>query len=303
MGIKTENNRKIGTRLRKIIVIQSLRPSDEKTGLLLHDDLQTLELWYNRGLKTAFHNVGCKAELTGLLSHIEKEVASDWEVPVIHFEMHGNSQGLCLALGEFISWEQLKSHLIRINILTRNNLLIALAACYGAYFSKVLMPMDRTPCWALVGPQETILPGNLLKSYLEFYREIFETGNGSRAIERLNDAVDPKKKAYFFAQCEFFFKFVYRRYLKEYFATRVLKVRAEKLYLKLKAANKDVRHPKDVKKMLLQGREKHFEKHRERFFMMDLYPENRKRFNVTYQDVVNFRQPNGPVNVHLIGMQ
>ena len=291
MDNETGIKRKIGVRFSKIVVIQSLKSNDMKTGSLLHEDLETMEKWHARGLKLDFHNVGCRAELTSLLSAIEQEVRTEEEVPVLHFEMHGSRHGLALVSGEVITWDELKTHLIQINILTRNNLLITLAACYGAYLSQVLLPTDRTPCWGLVGPKEEILPCDLLKSYLEFYREIFETGNGSNALKRLNDAINPKKQTYSLTQCEFFFKLVYSRYLKDNFAPRALKVRAGELYLRTKAAGKNVKHPKEIKKYLLQSREEFFEKHLEHFFMMDLYPENRGRFNVTYADVLKFRLP------------
>ena len=45
MDNETGIKRKIGVRFSKIVVIQSLKSNDMKTGSLLHEDLETMEKW------------------------------------------------------------------------------------------------------------------------------------------------------------------------------------------------------------------------------------------------------------------
>lgn len=273
----------------KIIVIQSIPRNELRTGTKLHEDLETLDVWYERGLKPELKNATTRNDLLELLSELTDKARLEGDWPVLHFESHGNQQGLGLASGEFISWDELKKPLADLNIQTRNNLLVVLAACYGAYLMTTLVPTDRAPCWGLVGPNEAMYPDVLLKSFLEFYAELLATGNGTASLKRLNTAVRGGKLTYTFSQCEFMFKLVYHKYLQNYFSPRVLKKRALDLYHE--AARRGAAPaggPGEIKKKLLRTREEYFPRHREKFFMMDLYPENHNRFRVTYQDVLDF---------------
>jgi hypothetical protein len=279
----------ISAHVSKIVVIQSIPTRELHTGTKLHEDLETLDAWHKRGLTPELQNVTTRNDLLKLLTDLTEKARLEGDWPVLHFESHGNQEGLGLASGDFISWDELKQPLAELNIQTRNNLLVVLAACFGAYLTRTLIPTDRAPCCGLVGPNEAMYSDVLLKSFLEFYSELFATGNGSAALKRLNAAVSTDKLSYTFSQCEFMFKLVYHKYLQDYFAPHVLKKRALDLYHKTKqggaAPSGGVG---EIKKRLLKSREDYFPNHREKFFMFDLYPENRKRFPVTYQDVLKF---------------
>ncbi len=272
------------------MVIQSIPPEEFHTGTKLHEDLETLNTWHAKGLTSVLHNVITRSELLELFSDLEEKARLEGEWPVLHFETHGNQQGLGLASGEFMTWAELKIPLAKLNIQTQNNLIVVLAACYGAYLTSTLVPTDRAPCWGLIGPNEAMYPNDLLKSFLAFYTEFFATGNGSASLRRLNAAVSTDKLSYTFSQCEFMFKMVYHKYLQELFSPRVLKKRALDLYLETKRRGAaPAGGPGVIKRQLLKTREEYFPLHREKFFMFDLYPENRKRFTVTYEDVINFK--------------
>lgn len=276
-------------RFSKIVVIQSIPEGELHTGTRLHEDMQIRELYHDRGFNPELHNITSTKELRDLLSELEQKARRDGDWPILHVEAHGNTDGLVLASKEFISWEALKPALIALNVATKNNLLLTLAACYGGYLTKTLLPLERAPCWALVGPVEGISAGALLDSFIEFYDELYATGNGSAALKRLNTSVNADKLSYTFSQCAQMFKLVYRRYLEEQFSPKVLRKRVESVNLQLKQQG---RPPKgglaEIKKKLLSTRELYFNKHKEIFFMTDLYPENSKRFMVTYQDVLHF---------------
>jgi hypothetical protein len=42
----------------------------------------------------------------------------------------------------------------------------------------------------------------------------------------------------------------------------------------------------ELKRRLKSPRKDFFEKHKTEYFMIDLFPENKRRFKVTYQDVI-----------------
>jgi hypothetical protein len=273
----------------KIVIAQSIPSAEMHTGTMLHEDIKTLNAWHNRGLNTELVNIHSKNELLDLISRLEDEARLSAEWPVLHIEAHGNRNGLGLSSGNFITWQELKVPLINLNIQTRNNLLVVLSACYGAYLTKVVVPTDRSPCWGLVGPSEEISASVLLASFTEFYNELFATGNGTAALRSLNNAVSMDMLTYSFTQCELFFKIVYNRYLKDNFTPKSLKLRAGELYQRAKGLGAAPSGgPGEVKRKLLRDRERYFERHQKNFFMWDLYPENRNRFKVTYRDVLEF---------------
>jgi len=268
--------------------VQSLSEGEMHTGTRLHEDLETLDVWHNRGLNPELRNIPSKDDLMNLLRDLKEEARLSAQWPVLHIEVHGNRDGIVLASGDFISWQELKIPLIELNIATRNNLLVVLSACYGAYLTKTIIPTDRAPCWGLVGPHEEMSAGALLSSFQEFYSELFATGNGDQALKRLNDAVRSENLSYLFSQCESFFKMVYKAYFRDYFSPKALKLRAGELYKRAKEMGGTPKlSPGEIKRKLLQEKEPSFEKHCEQFFMYDLYRENRKRFRVTYQDILN----------------
>ncbi len=282
----------ISANFSKIVVIQSIPPDELHTGTKLHEDLETLDAWHAKGLKSELHNVITRSELLGLLSALEEKARLEGDWPILHFETHGNPQGLVLASAAdaLVTWDVLKTPLVKLNIQTHNNLIVVLAACYGAHLTSSLVPTDRAPCWGLVGPNEAMYPDDLLRSFLEFYTELFATGNGSASLRRLNAAVSTEKLSYTFAQCEFMFKMVYQKYLQNNFAPRALKNWALAMYLETKRRGAaPAGGVGEIKRRLIRTREDYFPRHREKFFMFDLYPENRKRFTVTYQDVLDFK--------------
>ena len=222
------------TLINKIVIVQSLSEDEMHTGTRLHEDLETLDVWHDRGLNPELRNIHSKDDLINLLRDLREEAQLSAQWPVLHLEMHGNKDGVVLASGDFLSWQELKIPLSELNVATRNNLLVVLSACYGAYLTTAIIPSDRAPCWGLVGPHEEMSAGALLSSFQEFYSELFATGNGYQALKRLNDAVDSKKLSYLFTQCRSFFKDVYKDYFRNYYSPKALKLRVGELYKRMK---------------------------------------------------------------------
>lgn len=95
-------------------------------------------------------------------------------VPILHLEAHGSNLGLEGPNGsgdkELLSWGELTKPFQGLNLATRCNLIVVVAACTGFAGIQALVKGPRAPAVALVGPDTTVMPKELLEGTKEFYR-------------------------------------------------------------------------------------------------------------------------------------
>ena len=201
----------------KITVIQSLKPSDVKTGTRLRDDIEVANVAYNRGLHIELVDAHSKADFINCLMRLAHYAETGSDYPIVHIEAHGSEDktGIIFANGDYLSWEVIKPYFVSLNMATRNNLLVVLATCHGAHFATLLKPTDRGPCWGMVGPTDIAKPLDLLGSFSRFYQEWLRTLSGQRSVEALNAGLQGLSVKYYFTTAERAFLLTYRGYLKE----------------------------------------------------------------------------------------
>jgi hypothetical protein len=99
-------------------------------------------------------------------------------IPVLHFESHGNKTGLVGTDGkggvELLSWDELNKPLQMLNLETRCNLVVFVAACIGFAGINTLTSGPLAPAIALVGPNAQIQTSSLLYGTKEFYRRMMD---------------------------------------------------------------------------------------------------------------------------------
>lgn len=276
-------------RFNKVFIIQSLNDSELHTGNRIKEDLDTYNSAFPHGVSIKLIDVGSKQEFFTVLKDVERFSKTNPCSPVLHIEAHGTTyhQGIIFSSGDYCGWNDVKPYFIAINKATRLNLLIVFSLCYGAHFTEHLVPPDRAPCWGLVGPTKAVKGSYLLESFSAFYREIFQTGDGNKAIRELNKNASANDIDYFFTTASMFFKNVYERYIESRCTEKAYEERASKLRKRLKKDNASRIPSKGNLKRQYKSSERHyFEKFREIFFMIDLFPENAERFNVQYTQVV-----------------
>jgi len=273
----------------KIVIIQSLKDNELHTGAKLHEDIDFLNDIHERGLKIELCNIETKFEFTELIRNLTVQANNDADYPVLHIETHGSDdkKGLILSSGGYVDWNELKFHAINLNIATKNNLLLVFAACHGANFTRMLAPSDRSPCWGLVGPVDVIAAHKLLEDFSAFYREVFQSGDGGKAINALNKTIKPEDINYYFTTSEQFFINTYNNYIVNWCGDKEYGKRERQMRKQLKKQKiRPLASVSAIKRMLSSSQEEYFEKYKTKFFMYDLYPENAARFNVNYTDVM-----------------
>jgi hypothetical protein len=273
--------------INKITVVQSLGENDFKTGRKLYDDIDVLSIANNRGLEVEFVDADSKEKFIRCLDRLTAGAEQFRIIPLLHIEAHGRADktGIVFANGDYLSWADIKPCLVKLNIATRHNLLVVLATCHGGYLTRALYPMERSPCWGLVGPTDVVRPGDLLSTFSRFYEALLMTGDGDQAVKVLNSTKAPGVIAYYFTTAERIFGLIYKNYIKEHCGDEMYQRRAR--YVRKAREKKGLEHVSvgQLKRRYRATERDYFERSRHFFFMLDLFPEVETRISITYDDV------------------
>lgn len=167
-----------------IIIIDGLRPDDLQNGKALYDEL--------RDLKLAGHEFHC--ERISVKSRDEFLLALDTVrdgvdaglLPVIHFEVHGDSEGFEVGPDRHrIEWSELVPRLREINVRSNFNVGVVMAACGGLYAIKPITIHEPTPFHFLLGPQVNVGAGDLREAIKAFYTGLVKTHNITVAMDNV----------------------------------------------------------------------------------------------------------------------
>jgi len=74
-----------------------------------------------------------------------------------------------------------------------------MAACNGRDLAKVLLPTDRAPVWAIIGPPKPVKAGRILDGFKAFYTKFFQAYDGREALNELNNS--PNVRDWEFVGC------------------------------------------------------------------------------------------------------
>lgn len=269
-----------------IVIIESLREEDRKTGTSLHRNLAPLAS--SRGVSLAHHTVQTAEELIRVVEQVTRDVASKSSRPVLHIEVHGSEDAIRLASGEVLAWEDLRSSLTALNVATRLNLLVVLAACSGAHLARVIHPTQRAPVWAVIGPTIKVFDGDLERQVLQFYRAFLKSLDGRVALEALNDAAQLGEWKYTIMSAQYLFRQAFGRYVSKYCtpdtSARRAKEIAERARGGLTTSPELDLAVEGVIASRIQDPSWQLEKFKRHFFMYDLFPENKNRFSFSTDD-------------------
>lgn len=206
--------------------------------------------------------------------------------PIIHLDMHGNKEGLSLGNHDFIPWYDFHKHCTIINILTKFNLLVVLTTCEGGYFTRYISPVEIAPCWGIIGTIAPILIGETYNVF-DFFTMLVSSENLKQALEAFNEGI-PEERRFLFYSALTLFKHAVRHYTNIGLTESEISKRACEI---MQQARKfDLETYERVKTGILNTKF-HIEGFIKRFFMHDIVPENRTRYNFTYEDIMTENIP------------
>jgi len=268
-------------RFNQILVVDSIPTGDSNTAKRLFEDLEAYAGAYSPSPAVRYLRVESGDELIQCILKCRKDADEQDIIPMLHIECHGDEDGFQFADGSLADWEELKLPITKLNIATRLNLMIAVAACTGGALAKVVRMSDRAPFWGLIGPTKTLKPEELEKAYSALYRTLLSTKSPAKAVQ----AMDAATKAGLFIRTtsQGLFEKAWTSYKKEYCSAEVLEVRAKRMRKRLEqTSDTPLLTTDELKWRLINLEPKAFERFRDTFFMCDLFPEHSSRFPVEY---------------------
>ena len=172
-----------GIEIKEIIIIESLREADRKTGKELSEKLQKTITTNNFDLVLDFVSVKTVDEFWRKLDSIEQ---SALEVPpLLHLEMHGGNDVFQLASNETISWNELWQFYGRLYAKTGKKIFSCLSACVSVNVLNEVSVQNQTPVWAVVVSNDSVGEDDLLNSYLAFYTDLLTHKSVATAADNI----------------------------------------------------------------------------------------------------------------------
>lgn len=187
-----------------MVVIQSLFDGDRPTGKELFHDIISRRCMQTQKA-SYFYDPETKAEFLKVMLEVCANVLHDDLFPILHFEMHGNPQGLVLKSNEIVPWNELQHYCRLMNIQLNNQLIITLATCYGSWIWKMIDVTLPAPYWGYIGPKETIGGGTLMEDFQGFYDSLLTRESLDDALKELKD--NGTRDKYIYLHCKGIFEY------------------------------------------------------------------------------------------------
>lgn len=270
-----------GFTISRFVVIQSLETLEVQTGQILVDLLTALLSEYEPTLNVVAYNCSSALEFRRLMNDLTHEAAINGDRPVLHLECHGSlTEGIEFENGSTLGWQECGELLTQLNIATRFNLLVVLAACYGAHLNGQYSPIKPSPAFCIVAPTEEIDPADAIGGFRTFYTHLLRTGDAGLASTAL--AKLPISSGQWFSQlAEDWFVDLVENYVKSHLSRSAFEVWARSLSRRLRDSGQAASVGSMKRKLLRQNREGLAGKYFDGFFCTSQIPECTGRFNTT----------------------
>ncbi|GHT43446.1 hypothetical protein AGMMS49965_17230 [Bacteroidia bacterium] len=154
-----------------VFIFESLREIDPKTGKQIHEFLN------EKGIPNEFNPFHSKNELLDLLREIKKKIAINNIQPYVHFDCHGNDDGIVVVKNdgteELITWGEIRDAFEEIYIASGQQSIICMSSCEGFNVAKLVACFKPCPYKYVCGSFEKISFQDSYNGYTKFYELIF----------------------------------------------------------------------------------------------------------------------------------
>lgn len=269
-----------GFTFNRVVIVESLGAREFNSGEELHKYLIAVE-----GLADIpIEYVKCPSA-TAFLEILEELtiLASQGIIPLLHIETHGadDHTGLVFQDDSFLSWGELAARWVPLNRATGFNLLVVVAACFGAHFLLSDFKLrSASPFWGLIGPTNTTHGPELLGSFRSFYRNLLNGATASSVFASLGKTRLDAGELLFQSAESLFLKGIIR-YLEKFCSAAFLRSRANKNRKKLKKLGRNVSLGHALRSLAHAHDDFAFDNFADNYFMLQDLPDNRKRFSAT----------------------
>ncbi len=177
----------------KIFIIQSLRFNDIKSGELLKNNIENI-------IPTVFKKIENRNDLFHYLENIKSDCPQPKSVNVIHFDCHGNEDGIAIFDNNdvcmFVEWSELRLIFREIYKAFDIKPIISFSCCKGINVMKLLAEFEPCPYNLVTGSLEDIPFMDSIHGYSLFYKNL----NDVKPLdENINDVRNAFPSLDFFA--------------------------------------------------------------------------------------------------------
>ena len=272
------------TKFDSIIILDAVPAAEWQTARRLKEDLEDASIAVGRPLNVRREKIETVADLRKTLRDLKDELLKKPIYPWIHIDGHGVKEetGFVTANGEYCTWAELNDLLTPINVILGLNIFLILSMCQGGSFATSILTTDRAPVLGLIGPVREISSNDVIADYSHFYTTFIRTNSIKEALNSLDER--HSSPLYYRTNAEAFFYDAWRGYKLNQCDPASLSTRAKKIRAKLNAEGVPILPElATLKAQLMAIEPAQFERFRDHYFMFDLYPANRERFDVTYE--------------------
>lgn len=273
----------------KIWFLESLPKGELQTGEHIYQDSVAIHLRNRKDFEAELVKISDKAKFFATLKRIEKD-AKNGKYPMLHIDCHGDKTGIQLASGEIVEWPALEKYLTPINEASKVNLVVFLAACEGTWLIHTIQKIDRASFWGIIAPNVPVTAGSIESDCTKFYQNLLKNLNADDAIASLNE--NHENRIYHFFSVEGLFLKAFSQYYRQFCMGQGRKKRIEELVTEVLKDSQVTRSVdwvrKQVKDRLKNTEESDFVAKRKKFFFIDRFPENEKRFSTDFKAIQKF---------------
>ena len=268
----------------KVVIIQALDQGDDESGTKLGQFIDSLRSFHQNIPRVELINLQCRQEFLDVIDRLTREAEQSDECPILQIEMHGwdDKSGLAFPDESSLLWHELATPFAKLNKATGFNLLVCMSACFGGRSLSFVKPDSPSPCFALIGPTESIFPDELLASFKSLYRELLTTLDANAALAKLH-ATKLQKGGFITVTAEDWFFRLADGYLRTYCTKERLATRGAAIIEKLRSEGTELNatqlsaFAQIGQKMAYSFVDRQFP----RFFMLEDTPGNRSRFDAS----------------------
>ncbi|PXX45223.1 hypothetical protein [Undibacterium pigrum] len=276
-----------GFEFSRIIIIESLPKEEFASGEELQNYLTALNE-DNTGIPSVeLVQISNAEEFRTLIGELILIAQENNDIPILHIETHGDedASGIVFSDNSELGWNELRVLLGPLNVATKMNLVICVAACFGGHFVTELLLGQTAPCIMLIGPSSYTNGPELLGRFRDFYRELFKTLDVLEAFSALNETELHEGEFLCVTATEWFHR-VTVGYVKRYCSKAMLENRARNVHDQIIAEGKSVSII-DVQEIGFARVKEIADDYAETFFALQLVEGARDRFSSEIEKVKN----------------
>lgn len=174
-----------------IVVIQSLKPNDVKTGENLYKDLLQYKSYSNKDCFSSFYNVLSIQEFSSAITEIENSLI-EGDILTLQIETHGCDEGIGLNNGDLLKWKDFYNIIRPLNVKTGHLLFVVMAMCKSIAMISSINLEERAPYRAFICTTRIVNSDEIYRGFMAFYDSFYNLLDITQALNSLQEEIKDK---------------------------------------------------------------------------------------------------------------